>query len=214
MDDLFTLYRNQPLTRGWNSFLENDAKTQLDFGLYWLEPGETQTFVSQSQEIALLILGGKGSFETEKDRADFERSSWIEQSPCCVHSPVKSTVAVTASTEVEIAVVRTMNPQEFPQKIYRPEDVECEHRGKGMLDDASYRIVRCVFDRRTAPPESRLVLGEVINFPGRWSSYPPHHHTQPELYYYRFEPEWGYGHGELGDTVYKIKHHEIGRAHV
>ena len=90
-----------------------------------------------------------------------------------------------------------------------PEDVENEHRGKGQLDDTSYRIVRCVFDRRTAPPEARLVLGDVVTFPGRWSSYPPHHHPQGELYYYRFEPDWGYGHGELGEDVYKLYHNDL-----
>lgn len=208
-DDLLTIYRNQSLKNGWNPFLENDGVTQLDFGIHCLTPGQSQIFVSESHEIAILVLSGSGAIQTGADRAEFDRSSWLEQSPCCAHSPVNAPATVSAASAVEIAVVRTFNPQRFPQKIYRPEEVECEHRGKGMLDDASYRIVRCVFDRRNAPPEARLVLGEVINFPGRWSSYPPHHHSQPELYYYRFEPEWGYGHGELGDRVFKIKNHDL-----
>lgn len=208
-DYLITNYRNHSLKSGWNSFLENDDETQLDFGIYLLEPGQSHTFVSDTQEIALLILKGNGAIETKSDRAAFDRPSWLDQSPCCVHSPVNTPATVTASSAVEVAVVRTPNTQTFPQRIYRPDEVECEHRGKGILDDAGYRIVRCVFDRRNAPPEARLVLGEVINFPGRWSSYPPHHHVQPELYYYRFEPEWGYGHAELGEEVYKVKHHDL-----
>lgn len=48
----------------------------------------------------------------------------------------------------------------------------------------------------------RLVLGETINPPGNWSSYPPHKHDRhappeevalEELYYYRFKPETGFG---------------------
>jgi 5-deoxy-glucuronate isomerase len=48
----------------------------------------------------------------------------------------------------------------------------------------------------------RLVLGETINPPGNWSSYPPHKHDRhappeevalEEVYYYRFKPEGGFG---------------------
>jgi 5-deoxy-glucuronate isomerase len=49
----------------------------------------------------------------------------------------------------------------------------------------------------------------VITYPGRWSSYPPHHHPQPELYYYRFDRPQGYGHAECGDEVYKVREHDV-----
>ena len=48
----------------------------------------------------------------------------------------------------------------------------------------------------------RLLVGETINPPGNWSSYPPHKHDRhappdevalEELYYYRFKPETGFG---------------------
>ena len=46
------------------------------------------------------------------------------------------------------------------------------------------------------------MLGETINPPGNWSSYPPHKHDRhappeevalEEVYYYRFKPEGGFG---------------------
>ena len=51
-----------------------------------------------------------------------------------------------------------------------------------------------------------MVLGEVIGFPGKWSSYPPHWHPQPEIYFYRFLPENGYGFAELSEDVVKTHH--------
>lgn len=48
----------------------------------------------------------------------------------------------------------------------------------------------------------RLVLGETINPPGNWSSYPPHKHDRhaptaevalEEVYYYRVKPKGGFG---------------------
>ena len=58
----------------------------------------------------------------------------------------------------------------------------------------------------TSPKDVELVLGEVVTLPGRWSSYPPHHHPQPEIYHYRFTEPQGYGHAELGETVLKVRH--------
>lgn len=209
IDDLFSPFRNRPFQSGWNPILENDPETQLDFGIFLLEPDQKHTFESDTHEMAILILKGRGDIRTNDRRVAFDRVSWIEQSPWAVHSSPHTAATVRSTSQTEIAVIQTPNTHGFPQRIFTPEEVENEHRGKGILDDTSYRIVRCLFDRRNAPPESNLVLGEVVNFPGRWSSYPPHHHAQPEIYYYRFEPDWGYGHGELGDDVYKIKQHDL-----
>jgi 5-deoxy-glucuronate isomerase len=67
--------------------------------------------------------------------------------------------------------------------------------------------VRLIFDDSNRP-EANLVLGEVVNYPGRWSSYPPHHHPQAEIYHYRFTLPQGYGHAELGDEVYKVRSYD------
>ena len=71
----------------------------------------------------------------------------------------------------------------------------------GQVGGACLRLVRTIFDRTNADPNAELVLGEVITLPGRWSSYPPHHHPQPEIYHYRFTHPQGYGHAELGEDV-------------
>ena len=42
--------------------------------------------------------------------------------------------------------------------------------------------------------------------PGRWSSYPPHHHPQPEIYHYRFTMPQGYGHRRDWRPVVKVRH--------
>ncbi|MBR5679025.1 MAG: 5-deoxy-glucuronate isomerase, partial [Clostridia bacterium] len=69
------------------------------------------------------------------------------------------------------------------------------------------RIVRTIFDYSNAP-YANLVLGEVIGFPGKWSSYPPHHHPQPEIYYYKTNPSNGFGYGELGEDVVKVQNND------
>ena len=52
------------------------------------------------------------------------------------------------------------------------------------------------------------MLGEVVTLPGGWSSYPPHHHPQPEIYHYRFTHPQGFGHAEHGDDVFKVRQYD------
>ena len=100
--------------------------------------------------------------------------------------------------------MRTHNAQHFGYKVYLPEDTRDEYRGKGLMQEASTRIVRTVFDKSNAP-YANLVVGEVIGFPGKWSSFPPHHHVQPEIYYYKLNPEQGFAYAECGEDVYKVR---------
>ena len=111
------------------------------------------------------------------------------------------------SDEAELNILRTDNEREFGSKLYLPADTPDEFRGAGLMRETSTRIVRTIFDYSNAP-YANLVLGEVIGFPGKWSSYPPHHHPQPEIYYYKTNPENGFGYGELGDDVVKVQNND------
>ena len=51
---------------------------------------------------------------------------------------------------------------------------------------------------RTYVAEGELIVGETLNPPGGWSSWPPHHHAHEEIYLYRFDPPHGFGvHADL-----------------
>ena len=56
------------------------------------------------------------------------------------------------------------------------------------------------------PGAANMVLGEVLNLPGKWSSYPPHHHPQPEVYFYRFDYPDGFGAGFANGEIFKTGH--------
>jgi len=88
---------------------------------------------------------------------------------------------------------------------YKPEDILYQEFGKGQWGGTGHRICSTVFDYDNAP-YSNMVLGEVFNQPGKWSSYPPHHHPQPEVYYYQFDRPQGFGACFIGDDVYKSVH--------
>ena len=54
-----------------------------------------------------------------------------------------------------------------------------------------------------------MVLGDDLNHTGKWSSYPPHHHPQPEVYFYRFDYPAGFGAGFANGEIFKTGHNGL-----
>ncbi|MDO8541791.1 MAG: 5-deoxy-glucuronate isomerase [Opitutaceae bacterium] len=161
---------------------------------------------SSALESAWVLLHGEAEITTDGIRQDVRRSSLFDEPPTAFHVSAGTKVTLRATApRTEWAVVRTANERSFAPRLWQPSQLKPEYRGTGLVQNACLRNVRLIFDRTTRP-ESNLVLGEVVNYPGRWSSYPPHHHDQPEIYHYRFTAPEGYGHAELGDDVVKIRH--------
>lgn len=195
---------------GYTSITEmqgKNAEMQMDFGVLRLRKGESWT-EEQELEKAYLLVYGEVKFEWEGREHTEERANCFDVPPTALHVSRGTQVKLTCqSEECEINVLRTENEREFPGKLYLPSDTPDEFRGAGTMHETSTRIVRTIFDYTNAP-YGNLVLGEVIGFPGKWSSYPPHHHPQPEIYYYKNNPANGFGYAEVGDEVYKVHNND------
>ncbi len=189
-------------SRGYTCITELDDDTGIEFGSLRVESGDRFESL-ESCERAFLLMEGSCQFVVDGKSYEHKRDSIFDEAPFCVHVPPK--VQVMIDGQAEIAISKTANDKTFDAEVYGPNLVPNEHRGKGQVGGACLRYVRTIFDDRCAHPNSNLVLGEVVNMPGKWSSYPPHHHPQPEIYHYRFTDARGYGHGELGDEVLKVR---------
>ena len=185
---------------------ETEMDTGIDFGIHRLRGGE-RIFESDAKETAWLLMGGQADVRWEGHNTPVRRSSLFDEPPAVLHVPGGTAVTIDSHTDTEWAVMRAANERRFPARLFRPEELQPEYRGAGLVQDASLRNVRLVFDGNNRP-EANLVLGEVVNYPGRWSSYPPHHHAQPEIYHYRFTLPQGYGHAEVGDHVFKVRSYD------
>jgi 5-deoxy-glucuronate isomerase len=184
---------------------EATRDTGISFGILRLAAGER--FERRlDRETAVLLMDGSIRATVGAAAAEAARASLFDEAPTALHAPRGFDVSVVAATACELALLEVENDRSFGPRIFdRHSMVQNEHRGKGTLDDASYRIVRTIFDTRNRP-EANLVLGEVITLPGRWSSYPPHHHPQPEIYHYRFAHPAGFGFSEVGEDVARTRH--------
>lgn len=181
----------------------NPAETGIEFALH-VHPENTTWREEPELETAWVLLHGSAELEFDGRRVAVQRGDLFAEPPTALHVARGTAVTFrTGADETEWAVVRTANERTFGARLFLPDELQPEYRGAGLVQNAALRNVRSIFDRKVRP-ESNLVLGEVVNYPGRWSSYPPHHHDQPEIYHYRFTAPAGYGHAELGDEVVKV----------
>ncbi len=192
-----------PFPYGYSGITEvgaRHAETLMDFGILRLKAGETWRSTAR-RERALLLLTGTLDLSWEGKSARISRGSYFEEAPWCLSLPSGVEAVLTAvDGDAEISVHGTDNPRPFPARLFTPEECRSEQRGKGTMGETSTRIVRTIIeDPRSS--WSNLVLGEVITYPGKWSSYPPHHHPQPEIYHYRVEPAQGFGLAAIGEEA-------------
>jgi 5-deoxy-glucuronate isomerase len=187
----------------------SDLEAPISLSLLRLAARTTERLEASGQETAAVVLSGSGELRAGSASAVFLRPSWIDRPPTVAHACTGTAIEVRTDEPSELIVVRTPNVQRFDARVLPAARVREEHRGRGKVLDAAHRLVRTAFDGSDSPPTTRLVIGEVLTYPGRWSSYPPHHHPQPELYYYRFDRAQGYGHAECGDEVYKVREHDV-----
>lgn len=187
---------------------QGDTNMQMDIGVYLLKKGETISLQDADCETVVLPLVGSVKLSWEDSSVEVHREDVFLQSPHCLHVCKGIDVAIKAFEESEILIQKTDNNKLFASHLYMPEDCVSEEAGADVWNKTAYRTIRTIFDYSTAP-YSNLVIGEVISHPGRWSSYPPHHHRQPEVYYYRFNKEQGFGCAMVGDEAFRVKHNSF-----
>lgn len=203
---MYHLKHEKPFRDGYNVITEEGEPVEdpmMDFGILLLQSEEGYA-CHLNKERAFLLMNGRISFHFNGIEKQVERQSLLEENPVVLHVSREVPVKIVAETEAEIAVIRTQNEKTFESKLYKKEDTVDECRGAGTMGETATRFVRTTFDDSNAP-KANLVVGEVINLPGKWAGYPPHHHPQPEIYHYRFFPRQGFGHATVGDLVYKVK---------
>jgi len=182
----------------------HDNPSQIGLAVLRLKRGETYE-VSARGETAWLLMSGAVRGRIGDLELSFARGSLFDESASCVHAPAGAKLTLEALEDTEFTVYDCANERAFAARIFTPADVPNEKRGRGQVGDRALRYVRTIFDHSNSPESVQLVLGEVVTFPGGWSSYPPHHHPQHEIYHYRFTHPQGYGHAELGDAVVKVR---------
>lgn len=203
------LNKNAELRRGYNAYIDSavdDYGTQMDVGLLILEDGDVFEIEEADKECAVLLFAGKVDIAWNGKSYAAERPDCFHTEATCLLAPRRTKIRLCAHGHSEIYIQKTLNERDYESVLFTPETVQTQHAGaNGELMGAMRREIKTFFDYDNAP-FSNMVLGEVLNFPGKWSSYPPHHHSQPEVYFYRFDYPDGFGAGFANGEIYKTGH--------
>jgi len=192
---------NMPLTNTTDLYPD----MLMNITVYKMDEGDNLKLRIRGNEMAVLLIEGKVKLAWEDREAIAERKSCIDDPGYCLHVCWGVFVSITALADgTEILVQTTKNPREFPSQFYTPENTRRDTFGKGQFDGKAERHVSTFFDYSNAP-YSNMVCGEILSPQGGWSSYPPHEHPHPEVYYYRFGHPNGFGACFLDDKVYQIR---------
>lgn len=181
-----------------------NSDMMMNISVYKMNGGESLLFFLPEEETAILLVEGEIVLNYDGVTKKIERDGLFSSGPSALHLPKGVKVAVNALADSEIIVQSTQNEKTFQPRLYLPKDcakvVSCD----GKWENTAVRDVVTIFDYNNAP-YSNMVLGEVYARQGRWWSYIPHSHPQPEVYYYKFERSEGFGACFIGDVAYTVK---------
>lgn len=164
--------------------------------------------IGTNDEKAILILRGEITLKYDDQEVTYSRKNVFDDEASCLHTDAATTVKCVASEDSEVLIQRVKNNATFAVTSYKPQDIRVEHFGAGEFNGSTDRKVKTIFDYKNAP-YSNMVMGEVISPGGCWSSYPPHHHDQPEIYFYKYERPEGFGVIFIDDEPYKVENNTL-----
>ena len=166
--------------------------------------GSVKEYYSEDKETLILLQEGSLTLNYEGKEETITRENVFDDAPVGLLFPAKVKVEVKVNEDSEYLLIMTENDKTYDTTLFTKDNVIVVDRGAGQWNDCATRNVRTMVDYKINP-NSNLAFGETVNYPGKWSTFIPHLHDQPELYYYRFNRPEGFGASFYGHNVYEIK---------
>jgi 5-deoxy-glucuronate isomerase len=193
----------------------------IGLALAELEAGESLD-ASGELETAIVVLGGIVEVEADREPLGMAggRSSVFEGPGHTIYAPPGTALLLRARGPAQLAVatVPSGSGTRAGARIIRPADQRIAEVGNGNWT----RTVRTILGPEHAA--GRLLLGETINPPGNWSSYPPHKHDREapphevrlqEVYFFKVDPLGGFGiqmlYDDTGEKALVVRDGDVAR---
>jgi 5-deoxy-glucuronate isomerase len=201
-----------PFLNGINSIVKIDGPHRdylMDFEMLKMKKGDTFSN-NEALERAYLLVYGEIKVTFDGKSEVLTRENFYDFDPITVQLCKDTDITIEClNDDTEIAIFKSENEKLNRSKIRYAEDVVVETRGEGVMNDTGKRITKTILDY-SIDPESNLMLGEDMHYPGKWAGFPSHHHEQPEIYFYKFTPgeKGGFGLIKLGDEGFLLQEND------
>jgi 5-deoxy-glucuronate isomerase len=189
--------RHVPAGRGPGTVLEITPESvgwrYLSFRVVELAPGETIEADTGETEVAIVPLGGSGSFAFGGATHPVSRRDVFTEKPHVLYLPPRTAYSIRSEGAFEVAIGAAPALGRHPARLYTPGELPSFARGGANVA----RGVTATLD--PGFPSERLIAYEILTPSGNWSSFPPHRHDgrfgtsyHEETYYYRLSPRDGF----------------------
>jgi 5-deoxy-glucuronate isomerase len=173
--------------------------TLIDLRLVRLPAGERQELQDEGELCGVVLAGAVDVTIAGAALGTAARAGDVFESMAeAVYVPPAEELELAAVSDAVVAVAAAPldGGKAGRARLIRASDQHVREAGTGNWS----RTIRTLL----GPDDDagRLIVGETINPPGNWSSYPPHKHDRhappaevalEEVYFYRFKPEGGFG---------------------
>ncbi len=186
----------KPIGKG-KTWLVNGELELIKFALLQIKPGEEHQEETGKDELGIVLLSGKVEIEVEEKKYSLgPRRDVFLDFAWGLYVPAGKSWKIIAEQNSELALCYAPGPEQGEVILVSPEELVVHQRGK---DHFQRRVVDIMVSQVSC---RYLLVGETFNFPGQWSSYPPHRHDRhnppeeyrlEEIYFYKLNPEQGFG---------------------
>ncbi len=164
-----------------------------------LAAGETVELDGSDEAVAVVLSGSVDAWAGDAALGQAGgRSDPFAEPGHAVYAPPGAPLRLVATDDAVVALATAPPGDDAPgeARIIGPGDQKIATVGEGTWE----RSVRTMLGPDDTA--SRLLVGETLNPPGKWSSYPPHKHDRheppeevrlEEVYLFRVQPEAGFG---------------------
>lgn len=173
-----------PASAGWQ---------YLSFQLVTLRAGETFTYDTTENEVALTMLKGRGHVNAAGQNFDLSRRDVFQEMAQVLYVPPRQTLTIQATSDFEFALGGAPAEGKYPTRLFSPNEMRRELRGGGAATRQVNHLLAYPM------PAERLILYDAYVPGGMWAGYPPHCHDGyagspylEETYYYRITPANGF----------------------
>jgi 5-deoxy-glucuronate isomerase len=177
-----------------------DDSEVIDLAYGTLEPGAAYEHDGGDEAVAVVLAGDVSARVGDEPLGSAGgRGDPFTRAGDAVYAPPGAPLALVAGHGGAVVAVAGAAPGDDPPgpaRIIGPDDQSIATVGEGNWT----RTVRTILGPQD--PASRLLVGETLNPPGNWSSYPPHKHDEhappdevrlEEIYLFRVAPSTGFG---------------------